>query len=123
MMTHALCFVFWCQLLWHPPGVQFSEKMLHDNFAQQNLWEMIAELRNCEETILHAFPHKLHKVVRKDRLPPTAHVTNRKIPVSNNSQRFHKQPVKFSAPYYKIVPEKSALHKHYLTGLSGAPEM
>ena len=35
--------------------------------------EITAEFRNCESTVLHnAFPHKLHKVVRIDRWPPTA---------------------------------------------------
>ena len=50
--------------------------MLRDNFVKQgagNLREMAPEFRNCEATILHnAFPHKLHKVVRNDGLPPTA---------------------------------------------------
>ena len=33
---HALCFVFWCQLLWHPSGAQFSEQqVLRENFVQQ----------------------------------------------------------------------------------------
>ena len=32
----ALFFVFWCQLLWQPPGAQFSEQqVLRDNFVQQ----------------------------------------------------------------------------------------
>ena len=30
---HALCFVFRCQLLWHPPGAQFSVK--------QDVWKRI----------------------------------------------------------------------------------
>ena len=25
---HALCFVFWCQFLWYPPGAQFSEQQV-----------------------------------------------------------------------------------------------
>ena len=33
---HALCFVFWEKLLWHPPGEQFSEQqVLRDNFVQE----------------------------------------------------------------------------------------
>ena len=72
-----LCFVFWCRLLWHPCGAQFSkQQVLRDNFWQQgsgNLWGMIPEFRNCAATILHnASPHKLHKVVRNDGWPPTA---------------------------------------------------
>ena len=44
--VNALCFVFWCQLLWHPPGTQFPEQQVRrDNFVQQgagNLREMTA---------------------------------------------------------------------------------
>jgi hypothetical protein len=44
--------VFWCQLLRHPPGVQFPyQQVLRANFVQQgagNLREMTAEFRNCE---------------------------------------------------------------------------
>ena len=33
---HALCFVFWCQLPWHPLGAQFCEQQVfRDNFVQQ----------------------------------------------------------------------------------------
>ena len=33
---HALCFAFWCQLLRHSPGTQFSEQqVLRDTFVQQ----------------------------------------------------------------------------------------
>ena len=34
----------------------------------------------------------------------------------NHSQSFHKQPVKFSASYYKEFLRKSVLRKHYFTG-------
>ena len=55
-----------------PTSTQFSEQVLHDNFVQQvagNLWEITAEFRNCEATILYnVFPHK---VICNDVWPPT----------------------------------------------------
>ena len=37
---HALCFMFWCQVLWHPSGAQFSEQqVLRDNSVQRE-WEI-----------------------------------------------------------------------------------
>ena len=69
---YALCFVFWCELLWHPPGAQFSEQVLLDNFVKHGAGND-CEFSNCETTILRiTFPHKLHKVVRNDGKPPTA---------------------------------------------------
>ena len=38
---------------------------------------------------------------------------NKKIPVLNHNQSFHKQRVKISVTYYKQLLRKNALHKHY----------
>ena len=66
---YTLCFVFWCQSIWHLPGTQFSERqVLSDNSVQQevgNLQEMTAELHNL-------FLHNFQKVVRNDGWTLTA---------------------------------------------------
>ena len=100
---HMLCFVFWCQLLWHPPRTQFSEQqMLYDNCVQQgvgNLQEMTAEFHNCEATILHnAFPHK---VIHNDGWPPTAFlIMYRILRTIRHTFFFEKLPPKFRCVLY-----------------------
>ena len=77
MLTPRALLCVLVQVLWHPPGAQFSKLyVLCDNFVQQgarNLWEMTKDFRNYEATILNkVFPHKLHKIVRNVGGPPTA---------------------------------------------------